>query len=178
MDYSQTIETERLKLRKMKFDDFEDMYYGYASKDKVTEFLSWKSHKSIEETKTYLNNVVLPEYNDETYRWAIELKENGKMLGCIDVVRFDKKIKMAEIGYVLNDDYWGKGIMPEAGKAVVDYLAKLGFKRIQAIHHCNNPKSGRVMQKIGMQFEGVLRKSHLNNKGEIIDVAMYAIIID
>lgn len=178
MDFTKRMETDRLILRKITFADAEDMFESYASRDKVTEFLSWHTHKSIDDTKSYLNNVVLPAYEGETYRWAIEFKENGKMIGCIDIVKFDKKIKMAELGYVLSDDYWGKGIMPEAGNAVIEYLKELGFKRIQALHHVANPKSGRVMQKLGMQFEGVLRKSHLNNKGEIIDVAMYSLIID
>lgn len=178
MEFSKTIETERLILRKVAFDDANDIFNNYASRDKVTEFLSWQSHKSIEDTILYLNNVVLPAYNDETYRWAIEYKEDGKMIGCIDIVKFDKRVKMAELGYVLSDDYWGLGIMPEAGKAVIEYLKELDFKRIQAIHYTGNPKSGRVMQKLGMQFEGILRKSHLNNKGEIIDVAMYSLIID
>lgn len=178
MEFSKTIETERLILRKITFDDAADIFNNYASRDKVTEFLSWQSHKSINDTISYLNNVVLPAYNDEIYRWAIEFKQDGKMIGCIDIVKFDKKVKMAELGYVLSDDYWGLGIMPEAGNAVIEYLKELGFKRIQAIHHMDNPKSGRVMQKLGMQFEGVLRKSHLNNKGEIIDVAMYSLIID
>lgn len=178
MEYSKLLETERLILRKIKIDDAQQMFDNYASRDVVTEFLRWKSHKSVQNTISYLSSVVIPAYNEETYRWAIELKSNRQMIGCIDVVKFDKSVKMAELGYVLSDDYWGLGIMPEAGKAVIEYLKELDFKRIQAIHHMGNPKSGRVMQKLGMQFEGVLRKAHLNKKGEIIDVAMYALIID
>ena len=68
--------------------------------------------------------------------------------------------------------------MPEAGKEVVRYLfEEVGFNRIAATHAKNNPKSGRVMQKIGMTYEGILRKAGFCNQG-VIDEVWYSILRD
>ena len=178
-DYSKTIETERLILRKFELSDADDMFNNYASHEIVTTFLTWQPHKTIEDTNIYLSNIVLPDYeNENTYRWAIVLKETNSVIGCIDVVRKDMERKRAEIGYVLSDYHWGKGIMPEAGKEVVKYLFEEGFVRIQAIHDVNNPKSGRVMQKIGMEYEGTLKKFEKRKDGSLCTCKIYAIVKD
>ncbi len=179
MDKSKWFETDRLILRKFEADDAEQIFNNYSSKDTVTKYLSWKTHKSVEDAKSFLNGFVLPAYeNEDTYRWAIVLKETNEVVGSIDVVRMDKPKKKVELGWVLDDTHWGKGIMPEAGKIVLDYLVEEGFERIQAFHNIENGKSGRVMEKIGMQFEGVLRKFTTNNDGELIDVKMYAYVTE
>ena len=175
--YTTEIETERLILRKFKITDADDMFNNYCSHSVVTEFLTWQPHKSVEETKEYLKNIVLPEYDEDyTYRWAIVLKEINQVIGCIDVVKKNVVKQKVELGYVLGDGFWGKGIMPEAGKSVVSYLFEENFVRIQAIHDVDNPKSGRVMQKIGMTYEGTLRKYEKRSDGELRDCKMYAII--
>lgn len=176
MEYTKTFETDRLILRKATIDDAEDIFNNYAGRDKVTEFLSWQTHKSVETTKEYLEKAMLPRYNKENYCWYLVLKETNQVIGCIDVNKFDKNKKQAELGWVLSDDYWGKGLMPEAGKVVLEYLKSLGFIRICARHNVANLKSGRVMQKLGMKFEGILRKSDLDNKGNLIDMAYYSYI--
>ena len=72
---TQTIETERLVLRRFQKGDEKQMFKNYTSSDKVTEFLTWQTHKQESDTKGYLEFVVLPEYEKQsTYRWAIELK--------------------------------------------------------------------------------------------------------
>ena len=173
---TKTFETERLILRKAALLDAEDIFYNYASRDKVTEFLSWQSHKTLDDTTSYLTNVVLPDYEKEAYCWFIEHKELRKVIGNISVVNIDIDKKYAELGWVLSDDYWGQGLMPEAAIVVLNYLKELGFVRIEAKHKIENAKSGRVMQKIGMQFEGILRKAGLDNKGNLCDLAVYSYI--
>ena len=170
-------ETDRLVLRKFTIDDAEDMFNNYAKNENVTKYLFWKPHQSIQDSKDYLTNIVMPDYKKETtLRWAIELKETGKVIGCIDVVSRDETNKRAELGWVLGEEYWGKGIMPEAGKVVVDYLFSLGFIRIQAKHFVGNKKSGRVMQKLGMTHECTLKKFAFDNQGNFVDCEMYAIV--
>lgn len=176
-DYSKYIETERLILRKFVFDDYKDMFFNYASHEKVTKFLTWQTHKTFDDSIAFLNNVVLPDYEREyTYRWVIVLKETNKVIGSIDVVNKNLKTMSAELGYVLGDEYWGQGIMPEAGKAVIKYLFDEGFVRIFALHHVDNLKSGKVMQKIGMSHEGTLKKVALDKFGKHVDCEIYAIV--
>ena len=173
---TQTIETERLILRRFELSDAQNMFDNYTSKANVTEYLSWSAHKSIEETKSYLLDCVLPEYDKiNTYRWAIVWKENNEVIGGIDVRISDESCRRAELGWVIGDDYWGNGIMPEAAKSVINYLFTVGYERIQAIHHIANIKSGRVMQKIGMQFEGILKKFYTDNENNLVDYCIYAI---
>lgn len=176
MEFTKKFETERLILRKGTLEDADDIYNSYASREKVTEFLSWQAHKSIDDTIGYLKNVVLPDYEKESYCWFIELKETGKVIGNISVVNLNKDKRQVELGWVLSDDYWGRGLMPECAKIMLEYLKQLGFVRIEAKHNVANQKSGRVMQKIGMKFEGVLRKASFNNKGELVDSSVYSYI--
>lgn len=172
------IETERLILRKFTIDDANDLFKNYASRDEVSEFMPWHSHKNIEETKEYLSSCVLPKYEQEdSYKWAIVLKKTNEVVGAIDVVSQDNEQKRAELGWVLSNDYWGLGLMPEAGREVLKLLFKVGFCRIQAIHDVNNPKSGRVMQKIGMTHEGTMKKYRPSRDDEnrFLDMELWAI---
>ena len=108
----------------------------------------------------------------------------GNKLGLIsyaDLTREEERIskkKAVELGWVIGKAYWGKGITAEAGMVVRDYLFDEGIVRVSAHHNIENPKSGRVMQKIGMVYEGRLHKYSFNNDGELIDVDVYAIIND
>lgn len=179
MNRTKLFETERLVLRRFEATDAENMFNNYCNDSDVTKYLRWKAHKSLEDTKSYLDNFVLPDYENEfVYRWAIVLKETNEVIGCIDVVDFDQKKKAVELGWVIGKAYWGKGITAEAGMVVRDYLFDEGIVRVSAHHNIDNPNSGRVMQKIGMVYEGRLHKYSFNNDGELIDVDVYAIIND
>lgn len=176
MDKSIRFETDRIVLRKFQAGDAKAVFNNYASRDVVTKYLSWKSHKSVEDTEGFLNNVVLPGYEKEyTYRWAIVLKETDTLIGSIDVVDMNGEKNRVELGWVLGDDYWGKGIMPEAARIVIKYLFDEGFSRVQAFHNVENKKSGRVMQKVGMTLDATLKNYTTNNDGEVVDVDMYSI---
>ena len=173
---TKVIETERLILSPFKAGDEDNMYYNYANDARVTEFLTWKPHPNVDVTRAYLNSF-LDNYSCDTfYRWAIELKETNEVIGVIDVVDTKADKFKVTLGYVLGYNFWGKGYMPEAGKQVIDYLFNEGFYRIEAWHHVKNPKSGRVMQKIGMTHEGTLKNYDVDNNGVLQDMEMYAIV--
>lgn len=170
------IETERLILRRFVIGDAGAVYRNWASEDEVTEFLTWPTHTSVEVTKTVLDSWIGKYGNTDFYNWGIEIKETGELVGNISVVSIKENVKEAMIGYCMGTKWWGQGIMPEAGRAVVRYLfEETGFHRIAADHDKNNPKSGRVMQKIGMTYEGTLRSAGFCNQG-IIDEVRYSIL--
>lgn len=175
---TQTITTSRLILRQFQPEDANEMFRNWASDAEVTKFLTWPAHKDVEITKEVLNDWI-PRYSDPAfYNWAIYLKEAGEVVGNISVVHLDEKIQAAEIGYCMGRAWWGKEIMPEALTAVIEYLInEVELNRVAACHDSNNPKSGRVMQKAGMQKEGVLRAAGINNEG-ICDVVWYAVIAE
>lgn len=172
-----TFETDRLILRKFEIGDAQQMYNNYCSNDNVTQFLSWNTHKSVDDTKEYVKNFVLPRYESENpFIWAVVYKENNEVIGSFDICKLDVAHKRAEFGWVLSENYWGKRIMPEAAKLVLDYMFSLDLVRIQAYHYIGNSKSGKAMQKLGMIHEGTLHKWSYNNKGELVDCEMYALL--
>ncbi len=172
---TETIITDRLKLRKFKNGDEVAMYKNYVTDPNVTEYVTWNPHKDIEETRGFVNRWV-DSYNEMVYRWAICLKDTDEVIGSIDIVRAMFGYTTVETGYVLSREYWNKGIMTEALKAVIEYMKRVGVHRIQAKHVVENIGSGRVMEKAGMTKEGVMRESAYKN-GEFQDLAIWAIIV-
>ena len=171
---TQRIETHRLILRRYGIGDAEDMYENWASDPEVTRFLTWPTHTDAGVSRRVLGDWI-PRYADGGFfNWAIELKETGRVIGNISVVKLNEGTEAADIGYCLGRAYWGRGIMPEALRAVMDYLFDtVGLNRVAACHDVNNPKSGKVMEKAGMKREGVLRGAGRNNQG-ICDEVWYA----
>ena len=173
---TQRIETHRLILRRYRIGDAEDMFSNWASDPEVTKFLTWPAHQSVDVTRWLVNDWISHYDDGGFFQWAIELKETSSVIGSIGVVRREEVIGEAEIGYCMGRAFWGQGIMPEALRAVIDYLFDTaGIDRICAGHDVRNPNSGRVMEKAGLKKEGVRRGGGKNNQG-ICDTACYALL--
>lgn len=173
---TQVIETKRLILRPYTVEDAEDMYRNWANSEAVTRYLTWPVHANAEVTRSLLEFWAASYQDASVYHWGIVPKGGHAVIGDISVVHMNEKTASAELGWCLGEAFWGQGIMPEAALAVRDYLFdRVGFHRVEARHDRNNPKSGRVMQKIGMMQEGLLRAADCNNQG-ICDIAVYAIL--
>lgn len=173
---TQIIETDRLILRRFRVEDAADMYANWASDPEVTRFLTWPVHASVDVTKSLLSDLVSRYEDDGYFNWVMELKETGKIIGNISVVKLNESVESADMGYCMCRAYWGQGLMPEALKAVMEYLFDVvGLNRIAACHDVNNPKSGRVMDKAGMKQEGILRAAGKNNLG-ICDEVWHSMI--
>ena len=173
---TQTIETTRLILRKALPEDAAPMFRNWASDPDVTKYLTWPTHESVDVSQWVLDSWIQEYEKDDYYQWMIELKELGEPVGSISVVRRNDRVEEAEIGYCIGSSWWHKGIMTEALTAVIGYLfAEVGMNRIAARHDPNNPHSGGVMRKCGMQYEGTLRLADRNNQG-VCDAAIYAIL--
>ena len=170
------LETGRLILRRFTAEDARDMYANWASDPAVTEFLTWPTHTSEEVSRQVLEQWVRDYESERTYQWAVVSRETGGPIGSLAVVRLDDSVAEAELGWCIGARWWGQGYMPEAAAAVVRFLFDdVGMNRICAKHDVDNPKSGRVMQKLGMRLEGVRRQGGLNNRG-IVDLACYAML--
>lgn len=173
------INTDRLLLRKFELNDSYNMFKNWTSDSEVRKFLSWETHSSVEVTKELLENWVNNYKDNNIYNWAIELKEIGEVIGSICVVKLDEKNYSCEIGYCISRTYWGKNIMTESLKAIIDYLfSEVGFNRIVAKHDTNNVASGKVMIKSGMKYEGTLRQVEIRDNKEFYDLSIYSILKD
>lgn len=148
------IETERLILRPFQQADLYD-FNEYASVEGVGEMAGWKHHESIETSQNILHSFIA---DDKTF--ALVLKENNKVIGSLGVEKYGMEealtefhhYKGREIGYVLSKDYWGKGIMAEAVKAVIDYLFNvLDLDFLTCGYYDFNHQSKRVQEKCGFK---------------------------
>ena len=172
------IETERLVLRRFEEKDIEPAYRNWTSSEKVTEFLRWLPHDSVEETEGVLKIWINNYEKNNFYQWAIVLKELGEPIGTISVVGMKEKSDTVHIGYCIGEAWWHKGYTSEAFAAIIPFFfenVKVG--RIESQHDPNNPNSGKVMEKCGLKYEGTLRKSDWSNKG-IVDACMYALLAE
>ena len=176
---TKTIETERLVLRPFKTTDGQAMFSNWASDDEVTRYLTWPTHSSVEVT-----NLLLADWTDHYsennyYQWAIVLKDNGdEPIGGISVVETNEILCNVEIGYCIGRKWWGKGLVTEAFSALIKFFfEEVGAEKVCARHDVNNPASGKVMQKCGLKFEGVIRRELLV-KEKPRDLAHYSILKD
>jgi len=142
------LETERLILRKFEASDIQALFDIYSDID-VNVYLPWFPLRSLEEAKTFFEDNYAEAYRRSSgYRYAICLKSDNIPIGYVHVSDSDSN----DLGYGLRKEYWHKGIVSEACKAVIEQLKKAGLPFITATHDVNNPRSGNVMKTIGMTF--------------------------
>ena len=165
------LETERLRLRRLCKDDAQAMFNNWASNPNVTKYLEWQPHENIDVTKAYLD-YILPEYDKpDCYRWGIERKSDGILMGAIDVVRFKKGCPV--IGYSSGESFWGNGYMTEACKAVIEELFADGYKTIFISAVKDNVGSNRVIEKCGFKFVKSIDEQMSYCKPEIVTKNYY-----
>lgn len=144
-----SLETERLILRKFTDSDVQDILLIFGD-EVVNEFLPWLPIKSMADAKEYLVNKILPDYvKDFAYRYAITLKGNNRAIGYVNISAVGQS---NDLGYGLRQEFWHKGIVREACIAVRDRFKAAGFPFFTGTHDVNNPRSGAVMQAIGMTY--------------------------
>ena len=166
------LETPHLILRRIGEDDAEAIFENYASDPEVTRYLSWPTHTSIDHARDYTRYGVKAWEEGTEYIWIIE--REGELLGGLS---FGVRGHRAILGYVLRRDAWNQGFMTEAVGTLVDWLQKEpSIQRIEARCAIDNPASARVLEKLGLEHEGVLRAYWIlpNLSQDPQDLHMYA----
>ena len=174
MSWPESLRTDRLVLRRPVDADAIAIFDGYAQDPEVVRYLMWRPHASIEQTRAYLGIVQHGWDSATELTWAITRRGEDRLIGMIAARPRGFK---CDLGYVLARAYWGQGVVAEAGRAVVDLaLADPGVYRVWAVCDVDNRASVRVMEKLGMQREGVLRRwvVHPNISPEPRDSLCYA----
>jgi ribosomal-protein-alanine N-acetyltransferase len=150
---TQTIETNRVILRKYNMSDAEDMFRNWVTDPEVSRFFGWEPDKNIEETKSLLSGWIEEYTKPETYHWVIVLKNASQAIGCIYLNEINNEDNSVSVHYLLSRKYWNQGLMTEACKCVLDFaFSVLGVKKVHTLHHVDNPASGKVQQKCGMRY--------------------------
>ncbi len=149
-------ETARLLLRPPTMEDAAAIFQQYAQDAQVAKYMTWRPHDAIQTTREFLERCLAGWEKETAFPWVITQKDGHQFLGMIELRNNAFK---AELGYVLARAYWGRGFMAEAGQAVVEWaLAQPDLYRVWAVCDVDNLASARVLEKIGMQREGLLRR--------------------
>ena len=171
---NRVIETERLLLRPVTLEDAEDLY-EYAS-DEENVYFVFEQYQSLEDAPFSIANFFM---DQPLGKFGIELKENNKFIGTIDLFNISPQKMSVEMGYILNSKYHQKGYMTEAGRALLALgFEKMELEKIYALCDSRNRASAGVMKKLGMKQEAHRRHHSLSKDGEWIDMLEYAILKD
>lgn len=146
----ETLATERLIMRRLKYEDAEEIFYAYASKHLATKYLSWPTHRSVDDTINFLDYARFAWHEGTDFSYSIRIKESNRLAGSIGAINDAGRI---QIGYVFSPTQWGRGYATEACKALVSELVKHPVKYIGTIVDLENRKSANVLVKAGFQLE-------------------------
>ena len=170
------IETERLLLRVRTVDDAVDIH-AYASLPEVAYPAGFPPVKSLEDEIYYLEHI-LPERNEKNNLpagYGIVLKGTDKVIGSVDF-NHRHEDDVLEIGYTLHPDYWGRGYVPEAARALIELgFKELGLHKIELICFDYNVQSQRVAEKLGFTLEARIR-DRKDAQGKRCDSPIYGVL--
>ncbi len=173
---TQNIETQRCLLRRIRPEDYKNMFENWAKHESVCRYFPFDP---IEDIEVYREKVLGWSQNYESdayFHWVIEWKQTGALIGPINLGNLEASCFMSDTCYMLSPDHWGMGIMTEVLRAVLAYaFYEIGLNRVQAEVFAGNTASEHVLMKCGMQFEGIARQKYYKN-GAFIDTAQYAVL--
>jgi [ribosomal protein S5]-alanine N-acetyltransferase len=169
-----TIETTRLSLRPLTFNDFAD-FYEYAQDPAVSGPGMWLPYPSEAGAREDFERI-LSFYTRHLMWWALEDRLTGKMIGRCQLAEYDREDARAELSYALHHNFWGQGLMYEAASAVLGYgFETLKLNRVGAQVFIDNQGSIRVLEKLGMVQEGCLRH-YRQVRGKPENVYVYSLL--
>lgn len=153
------VSSDRLYLREFTENDWRDVH-SYASLDEVCKYQEWGPNTE-DETKAFIHQAIrdMDKAPRSRFAFAVIHKEEACLIGAVELHERDATSDVAEIGYIINPSYWGKGFATEAAKLVVSWgFIELNFHRVDATCDTRNHASARVLEKIGMVQEGRIRE--------------------
>ena len=171
------LETERLRLRPLVATDAPAIF-DYCSDPNIAKHVAWQPHQTLADAEAYLAMALKLYAGGNEVLYGIELKEEGRIVGTCGLYDVDLQHGTAALGYVLALRLRGRGLMPEAMRAVLAWAFAaegLGLHRVQGVCRVDNDPSTRVMEKLGLRQEGVMRGCRIV-KGRRIDMKLYAIL--
>ena len=167
------LETPRLNLRRIRFEDLYDYYERLGSDGEVTRYLNFEPHQDIGETIASIEKTLARYEEGRCYRWAIAWKEDDSLIGVFELLRFDEEEESCSFAYMLAKSWWNQGYATEAMKEIFRFATQeLGVKKIAADHMAPNAASGAVMRKAGMVRVGVIPGKY-EKHGQIHDAVCY-----
>ena len=151
------LETERLALRQMKVEDAE-FIFELVNEAAFIRNIGDKGVRTLEDARNYILNGPVASYAKFGFGlYLVELRETGEAIGICGLLKRDS-LEDVDIGFAFLEKFWGRGFAHESAAAVMEYGRNvLGIKRIVAITSPDNEGSIRVLEKIGLRFEKMIR---------------------
>ena len=170
------LETARLNLRRIRFDDLYDYYEHIGSDGEVTRYLNIEPHQDISESIASIENI-LEGYEEGLYCWAVALKDDDSLIGRIDLVDFEAEEESCSFVCILGKAWWNQGYAAEAMTAVLRFATEeLGVRKIVADHMAPNAAAGAVMRRAGMVMVGEVAGKY-EKQGQIYDAVCYELAL-
>jgi len=152
----QQFETQRLFFRSPTLEDAPAAFAAYACDPEVTRYLTWEAHTSVEKTLKFMRRCVACWEDGSAFPWVILTKADRQLIGTIELRLHGTH---ADLGYGISRSCWGQGYATEAAQAVVDWAySQPGIYRVWTVCDVDNLASARVLEKVGLQKEGILRR--------------------
>lgn len=155
LNLPEKLSTERLILQRLRYEDAEEIFYTYASKSEATKFVSWPTHKSLDDTRSFLQYAIRGWSIGKDYTFSIRFKETNRLIGSFGILNDEGKL---QFGYALSPTQWGNGYGTEVCKYMMQVLKKTeGVHRIQTFVDVENIASSKVLLKSGLVEEALLK---------------------
>lgn len=170
------LSTVRLTLRPFAPQDAESCLRNWAADEEIYRYLSAQP-QTADEVRERLSSADEAYAVPRTYYWAIEKTHCGEVVGELFVDNFGTSSHRCEMDWKIGMAFQGKGYAAEAARAAIEYwIREVGFHRIEAKCCTENTASERVMQKLGMNKEGILRERFCGKDGHWHDLAEYSLL--
>ncbi|ANU09487.1 GNAT family N-acetyltransferase [Planococcus antarcticus DSM 14505] len=172
------LETDRFFLREFEKTDWKAVH-AYASREIVSKYQSWEPN-TPQETQQYIDDVLQQQLRQPrtNFTFAVVWKETGKVIGAGELSAIDRTNQSGAIGYILHPNYWRQGIAAEVALLLLEFgFEENRLHRIWASCDPQNLGSQKILEKVGMIKEGLLRKN-LRMKDGWRDSLLYSILGD
>jgi ribosomal-protein-alanine N-acetyltransferase len=169
----ESLETDRLLIHRLRYEDAEEIFYVYASKVEATKYVSWPTHQSMQETRRFLDYAVKAWDEHIEYSFSIRLKDSNLLIGSFGIINDNGKVSF---GYIFGPNHWSKGYATEVCQLMMKHLsANPDIHRIWTIVDTDNISSSKVLLKCGFIEEARLCKWHrfINQENKPKDCFIY-----
>lgn len=156
LNLPERIDTERLILARLRYEDAEELFYAYASKPEATKYMSWPTHESLKDTRSFLDYATKGWREGADYSYSVRIKENNRLVGSFGFLHDEGKV---QFGYVFSPTQWGKGYATEVCRKMMSVVkSQIGVYRIFTFVDVENQRSINVLLKSGLVEEARLTK--------------------
>ena len=171
----EAMKTDRLLIRPLKLTDWKDVEFYASDYDIAKTTLNIPHPYPKGSGKAFVSHTIEQFDQGDNYTFSVFDRKEGHFMGLISL-RMNKEFHHAELGYWIGKPFWGQGYGTEAAKALINFgFRELKLHKIFARAFAHNPASWKIMEKVGMSYEGSFRE-HVFRFGEFVDVKFYGLL--